>query len=733
MVLGTPLYMSPEQHRAETLTPQSDQYSFCLTAYEVLAGRKLFDGASITRLEMMKEEGPPRDAFRSLPRRVARALRRGLQPHPRDRFPDVLVLLRALGGRHRGPWIVGGLALVAPLVFAASVGMGSDTRCEGAAEVLWATEHQQGLRRAYGSDPELTERAAALFEGEAAAWAQARQRSCDFEPRARDLAWACLDRRRDVFEAVRERVAVRGVVTPNRVLSTVAGLPSAGACLRPAAARLASARTDPTTRAYLDEVDRRTAQARDALRRGDPVAAHLELKAAQEAAEAIEPPHVRAAPLTDIGDLLDSAGAPARASEVLRRAYDLARDGGDDRRAAGAAVHLIWVEGVSLGNSDEGRRWARDAQTRLEHAEAKPDIFAAQLNNLAAVAQREGDLDRALTLMLEADEVASAASSEGSPARENVLRMAEANRANNIGAMHYWQGDYAEALAAFRRSVAATDAARGVEHPASISALEGLARAAEAVGDLDLARSSARAMIRTIERHRGADHPSMGPALRSLASVEYALGNLPEVRRLFERVIELLEDDTDPDWRRELATAQVDLCAVLREMGELRTAATLAREAYEVLDAASDPRLATHRAGALRELALVHAELGEHDAALAYMDRADVALGDTRQEQVNQVVFAVARVHVARLAGRYDEAVDTGRAALAQAGEVLQAIDGMLLQLELIHALGTRRGPSDLQEAASMLRSLEEKAQILGAEARIEEELRSAHEVLKPR
>lgn len=729
VVVGTPAYMSPEQHRARPLTPQSDQYSFCLTGYELLTGRRLFDAPTLIKLEMLKEDGPPLDAFRELPLFVDRALRRGLQPNPRDRFRDLSALLVALRRRPLRSWAGLSAALVLPIAAVAVPSMhdgGPD--CASEAVVQWNDAERDGVRDAFirASTPgatEAAERVIAILDGEALAWVEARAQACELEAFRRDLAHVCLERRKAAFDQLRDRIAIRRAVAAEDAVKVASELKSPLECLQPAATRLEAARANPRTRAYLDEVERHKALAEDAFRVADRFAAEVEIEAAIEAVANIEPPVLRSKPLSDLGNLLDTAGNGERAAVVLREAYGLAAAASNDRAAASAAIRLIWVEGVTLGRGEEGRRWAREAAARMSRFTPRPDMAAARLINLAAIAQHDQDLEASLELMLQADVVGETAEESVTPARQNVRLMARARRQHNIGVLHFFLGDYREALPAFQRSVAATQAARGLEHPDVVDALEGVSRSAEALGELDLARVSAKSMIRILEKHRGKDHPSVGVPMRALASVEYAAGDLEEVRSLFERIIDLLESQHEHEYDMEAAAARVELSAVLRELGRIEEAAAAAEHAYLVYETVGDPRYAGHRGGVLREMALIHSDLGKHDQAVEYMERATVAAGESAFETLNRVVFAIARVYILNGAKRFDEAIEAGEEGLELATEMPDAVDTMLLQLRFAEALIRRGQPSDLARARTVLDDVRIKAQRVGAEVILHREL----------
>ena len=97
-VLGTPLYMSPEQHLGEPTDARSDQFSFCVALYEALYGQLPFAGDTVQSLGFNTISGriQPRPAGSQVPKPVHLALLRGLSPSPDQRFPSMAELLAAL-------------------------------------------------------------------------------------------------------------------------------------------------------------------------------------------------------------------------------------------------------------------------------------------------------------------------------------------------------------------------------------------------------------------------------------------------------------------------------------------------------------------------------------------------------------------------------------------------------------------------------------------------------------
>jgi serine/threonine protein kinase len=98
--VGTPHYMSPEQFGDKPATPASDQYSLGVVAYEMLTGKKPFDGRSIAEIitQHLFKEPPNIKADRpDLPGAVSDAIARMLAKEPEARFPDLESAVAALG------------------------------------------------------------------------------------------------------------------------------------------------------------------------------------------------------------------------------------------------------------------------------------------------------------------------------------------------------------------------------------------------------------------------------------------------------------------------------------------------------------------------------------------------------------------------------------------------------------------------------------------------------------
>ena len=104
-VLGTPLYMSPEQACGEAVGPASDIYSLACVVFEMLAGRPPFEASSsesVIRMHLTAAPGKL-DALRpSIPAGVARVLERALAKKPGDRHASAVQFAEGLSAAAAG-------------------------------------------------------------------------------------------------------------------------------------------------------------------------------------------------------------------------------------------------------------------------------------------------------------------------------------------------------------------------------------------------------------------------------------------------------------------------------------------------------------------------------------------------------------------------------------------------------------------------------------------------------
>ena len=84
-VLGTPLYMSPEQCRGEKLTARSDIYSLAVIAYQMLGGKTPFEGDFTSVMQAHKSEPPPPLTVKKIPRSIKKVINAALSKNPDER------------------------------------------------------------------------------------------------------------------------------------------------------------------------------------------------------------------------------------------------------------------------------------------------------------------------------------------------------------------------------------------------------------------------------------------------------------------------------------------------------------------------------------------------------------------------------------------------------------------------------------------------------------------------
>jgi predicted Ser/Thr protein kinase len=125
-LMGTPVYMAPEQWNKGVVDPRTDQWAFCATLYEVVAGVRPFtvDNPAVRTAEIETGRIAQPAEGRSIPGWLRKIVERGLRPNPKDRWPSMEVVVDALvRGRRRKSRIVRALVLTAAFAAVASIGI----------------------------------------------------------------------------------------------------------------------------------------------------------------------------------------------------------------------------------------------------------------------------------------------------------------------------------------------------------------------------------------------------------------------------------------------------------------------------------------------------------------------------------------------------------------------------------------------------------------------------------
>jgi len=97
-LLGTPVYMAPEQFHGERATAASDQWSFAVSLYELAYGQRPFDGEQLAHLALNVVEGRlrPSPAGTAAPPWIFAVAKRGLSRDPKERYPSLAAMVDAM-------------------------------------------------------------------------------------------------------------------------------------------------------------------------------------------------------------------------------------------------------------------------------------------------------------------------------------------------------------------------------------------------------------------------------------------------------------------------------------------------------------------------------------------------------------------------------------------------------------------------------------------------------------
>jgi tetratricopeptide (TPR) repeat protein/tRNA A-37 threonylcarbamoyl transferase component Bud32 len=648
-VIGTPAYMSPEQHSGLVASEKSDQFSFCVVLYEALYGQRPYAAKGRAQLALAVTGGevrpPPKNS--EVPSWIGRIVLRGLAVAPKERWPSMDALLGALradpGAKQRRIFLaVGVLAgLVGLGAGALHLSANAERACDSGAKKMsevWSPARARSIRKAMeGSGvsyaAELFERVQPAVDRYAGAWSDTHKDACLASLRGEqseallDRRMFCLEERRSAFDAMLGVLESGESTSVEGAMDRLAALPAVAACsdLR-ALGVFSHLPSDPSEAKQVEALARELAALEVRI---DPQLAEGALAPAREALQrATEldwaPSRARAALL--VSRLLAATGEFSPAVEPANSAYFHAVAGGDDEAATRASTWLTHLVGASLAQHESGRSWSRHAAAHVAHV-GSDELEGDQLAAHGRLLRSAGDYQGAREAL-----AASLAKRERAWGRED-LRVADS--LIELAAVERDLHEHREALRLNERAQSLRVELLGPEHP----------DVAEAVNETGLTLQRLGRNTDALERH--------GEALRIYQATLGAK-------------------------HARVAAVHNNLGIARKSEGELRAAAESYERALEINLETFGAEHPTVLSG-LNNLGNVHYDLFEYDEAIEY-HRRTLAL-KLKTLGANHPRVGMSHNNLGNAfqgAGRFDEALASHEAALEQWSRTLEADHGYL-------------------------------------------------------
>ncbi len=481
-VLGTPAYMAPEQLVGAPVDARSDQFAFCITAYEALFGDRPFAGATIGEVEAEISAGrirPPtsRHTVRTTmerlqsgfagpssaaPRGVFAVLARGLARKPEDRWKSMDDLLDALEraattSRRKGAILGGVIATIALASFVVARPSKAPV-CTGAAQSLsgvWDAPAREGVVTAFRASGNanadaMIGRVTRALDEYSAQWVAMSTEACaatrirgEQSDEALDLRTTCLRARLDDVRAFAELLHHADSSLVDNAYGAALKLRPLQACADVQALRAAYEPIgDESKQRAVESLRQETASVTARFNAGRCEEAAPLASALATRARAIDYAPARAEALYASSRVAEACGDPKVAAEVLLQTAVDAQASHQDELVARTLTRLAYVEGSALSRYEEGLDFARLAEAAIRRVGAPDSLLADLAQARGWIEYTRGNLDAALPLRREA--LARRARTSGDDGPDAIQMRAE------LADLEYEAGALREALDAER-------------------------------------------------------------------------------------------------------------------------------------------------------------------------------------------------------------------------------------------------------------------------------------------
>ena len=435
--LGTPMYMAPEVLEARDGDALSDQFSFCVMAYEALYRSRPFRGTSLGELVDSVYEEPiaPVPGRKGPPRGIWRCIRRGLTVAKEGRWPTMAPLLagleRAAAAPRRRRLGIAAAAVVAlsvsSVVVLASPEPDEEALVHEAGQsrmaAVWSPARRDGMRKAFAGagEPAVASQATsttgtldryrdAWLAMRIDAWRATNLRK-EQSARLLELRMRCLDRLSDEMDAFLQIAAdadrpdeLRRIGQGVGRLTPVATCSDEGKMAAIFPATIDDDRPDLRKKFDIEE-----ARMRAAIAAMPPAEAIKAIQAAIAEADRTGVPGLSSGFLFLLAVIQNEAGDIKSAEATLRKLIQEAARARRHFMVAAGWLRLIQSLASKQLRMDEAIALEPTARAAVAQAGDEPRLRAELATTLGGIAWQKGDIAEARDRFVEARDVMVAA------------------------------------------------------------------------------------------------------------------------------------------------------------------------------------------------------------------------------------------------------------------------------------------------------------------------------------
>ena len=574
-LMGTPVYMSPEQYLGLEVDAAVDQFSFCVTLYEALVGQRPFSGRGRKELMANITAGrvQPLAGDASVPDWLMRAVRQGIMPSRQDRFGDMQTLLEVLQNdpleaqrlarAAQRRTILGALLGLgfACAVFAAWVVFGTAAGiCQGASkkvEPVWNPSVEKTINAAFLQTGHAQARpnwmkVRTIVADYLAGWTVMHGDTCEATHMRKeqseallDLRMTCLDRHLREVKALLEVFADADAVLVDRSVMDAQKLGHLSACQNTEALQMQAGTKeglfDPKLQGQVDDLAVQIAKVEalektGRLQQGADLATKTLAKADQ-----IGYRPMQAEARYHLASILERLSRWQEAEAHVGQGLFLADASGHEVYRAKSANLYALLLGYRYQRFGQARRMELQARAAIERLGNDERLLSDWHNHVSLNRIWAKEYEQALKHNEKAHQISLKLYGPDHP------RIAA--DVNNVGVVHLKRGDYDQAISALAKATKLWEKALGSDNVRVASGVLNLGNCYKGKGDFSAAlKYYQRALAIRVNNH-GSEHMSVATLYHEIGTVHMGLQAPIRAQEHFQKAIRIFESLGDREMR----------------------------------------------------------------------------------------------------------------------------------------------------------------------------------------